>query len=106
MHPWVHEVPFVLSLEKCRRFLPPGVDLLDTDLETIRDALYAVAEIAVEQFVFTGNPAHAVEGDTPMMQDHDPEVRESVSITEVSKVTEVSFKSSSKEEPLDAGKEE
>ena len=102
----VHEVPFVLSLEKCRRSLPPGVDLSDADLEAIRDALYAVAEVAVDQFISKGYPARAVEGDALVTHDDDPKLLEFVSITEVSESTEVDLNSSSKEEPLDAGKEE
>jgi len=111
----VHEVPFVVSLEKCRKLLPPGVNLSETDLEAIRDALYAVAEIAVDQFTLAGNHAHAVESDAPMMGDRDteswksvsiPSVSETTGVPEVTGVAEVGVSSSSKEEPLDVGKEE
>jgi len=88
----------VLSVERCRRHLPPGLDLSDTELEAIRDALYAVAEVAVDQFISKGNPAHAVEGEPPVTHPRSPESRDLNS-----EAIEVVFRSSSKEEPPDAG---
>ena len=40
-----------LSLEYCRRLLPAGYALSDTEMETFRDQIYAIAEVAVDEFV-------------------------------------------------------
>lgn len=40
-----------LSLISCRKLLPAGCALSDAELEIIRDHLYALADILVEEFV-------------------------------------------------------
>lgn len=39
----------MLSLDECRRHLGPCSDLSDEELVLLRDALYRLAEVAVEQ---------------------------------------------------------
>ena len=75
MHRKVHEVWSVLSLEKCRKLLPDGVVVSDAELEKIREALYAVAEMVVNGIMSGTSSGHG-HGESAVVMDSQGQVGE------------------------------